>query len=73
MQRVSLMFEDGERRELCHDGTGGLFDGGFHVGTAKDLSDIAAGGTGEVFEWGTFTVTAVTGCRERCGAWCPAA
>lgn len=71
MQRVSLAFDDGDRKELCHDGTGGLFDGGFVVGLADSEDDLASGGTGELYEWGSFTVAAVTDCQGQCDD-CPA-
>ena len=71
VQRVTLAFDDGQRRELCHDGTGGLYDGGYVVGLANAQDDLAAGGQGELYEWGAFAVTAVTNCRGQCDD-CPA-
>lgn len=71
MQRLTLLFADGQRRELCHDGTGGVFDEKFPVGMADDPENIAAGGTGELYGWGAFTVVAARDCGGRCAS-CPA-
>lgn len=71
MQKVMLLFADGQSRELCHDGTGGVFDGGFPVGVADDPDNIASGGSGELYSWGAFTVESATICRGQCDA-CPA-
>lgn len=71
VQKLTLMFADGQSRELCHDGTGGVFDGDFPVGVADDPDNIASGGGGELYSWGAFTVESATPCRGQCDA-CPA-
>lgn len=71
MQRVTISFSDGEERELCHDGTGGVFENGFEVGLADDENDLGKGGTGQLYSWGPFTVLRVIDCRGAC-ADCPA-
>lgn len=72
MQRVTISFPGGERRELCHDDTGGLFSGGFVCGLADDEADLASGGSGEVYSWGKFSVLLTVNCRGQCDD-CPAA
>lgn len=71
MQMVSLLFVDGQRKMLCHDDSGGLFDGGYVVGLANDETNLAAGGTGEVYSWGTFAIVKAVDCRGQCDG-CPA-
>lgn len=68
MQSITVEFFDGDRRVLCHDGTGGVFDGGYVVGLANDADDLASGGTGELYTWGPFRVVASATCGGNCDA-----
>ena len=70
MEAITVTFEDGSEKALCHDETGGLFDAGIVVGMAHDVSDLTQG-HGELYTWGPFRVASRTPCRSQCDR-CPA-